>query len=36
MFQLSDTRQRLQAKARDLAENLFRGRAAEIDRASWG
>jgi alkylation response protein AidB-like acyl-CoA dehydrogenase len=32
MFQLSDTRQRLQAKARDLAENLFRGRAAEIDR----
>ena len=32
MFQLSGTRQRLQARARDLAEGVFRGRAAEIDR----
>jgi alkylation response protein AidB-like acyl-CoA dehydrogenase len=32
MFQLSEARQRLQAKARDLAEGVFRGRAAEIDR----
>ena len=32
MFQLSDARQSLQARARDLAEDVFRGRAAEIDR----
>ncbi len=32
MFQLSDARQRLQARARELAEGVFRGRAAEIDR----
>ena len=31
MFQLSDTRQQLQAKARDLAEGVFRDRAAEIE-----
>ncbi|HUS54958.1 MAG TPA: 3-sulfinopropanoyl-CoA desulfinase [Thermohalobaculum sp.] len=33
MFQLSEPRQKLQAKARALAEGVFRGRAAEIDRA---
>ncbi len=32
MFELSGTRQRLQARARELAEGVFRGRAAEIDR----
>ena len=32
MFQLSDARKRLQAEARELAEAVFRGRAAEIDR----
>jgi alkylation response protein AidB-like acyl-CoA dehydrogenase len=32
MFELSDARRRLQAKARELAEGVFRGRAAEIDR----
>jgi len=32
MFQLSEPRQQLQAKARALAEAVFRGRAAEIDR----
>ncbi|TFG81152.1 MAG: acyl-CoA dehydrogenase [Chromatiales bacterium] len=32
MFQLSEPRQQLQAKARALAEGVFRGRAAEIDR----
>jgi alkylation response protein AidB-like acyl-CoA dehydrogenase len=32
MFQLNDARQRLQAEARELAEAVFRGRAAEIDR----
>ena len=32
MFELSDARQRLQARARELAEGVFRGRAAEIDR----
>ncbi len=32
MFELSDARQRLQAGARELAEAVFRGRAAEIDR----
>jgi len=33
MFQLSDARQRLQGRARELAEGVFRGRAAEIDRS---
>jgi alkylation response protein AidB-like acyl-CoA dehydrogenase len=32
MFQLSEPRQQLQTKARELAEGMFRGRAAEIDR----
>ena len=32
MFELSDARQSLQAKARELAEGVFRGRAAAIDR----
>jgi hypothetical protein len=32
MFQLSEPRRQLQAKARELAEGVFRGRAAEIDR----
>jgi hypothetical protein len=32
MFELSDARQSLQARARELAEGVFRGRAAEIDR----
>jgi len=32
MFGLSDDRRQLQAKARDLAEGVFRDRAAEIDR----
>jgi alkylation response protein AidB-like acyl-CoA dehydrogenase len=32
VFQLSAARQQLQAEARELAEGVFRGRAAEIDR----